>query len=203
MHSFRLSSLLTALALTACVSSLQAVPCPNKTNIYKGPVFFADQKLDSLTISGSGNLQSSTIKGKTIVLGPFEGKKCSFQDIDVTGRLNLVNSSLTNAKVIGSVKFANVKATGDMQVIGFFEASGSDLQAVVIQTQKVMLADSKVRSLTIKANKAGAPQQRVHLQGKTTVDQITFERGDGIVEISGDAVRAENIVGAVVERLRN
>ena len=195
-----LSSLLIAMAIAGYSTPSEAVPCPNTANIYKGPAFFADQKMDSLTIAGPGDLQSSTITGKTVVIGPFKGEDCTFHDMDITGPLTLVGSSFTQANVRGPVKFSKVKAKGRLQVLGPLEARNADLQDVVIQTQTLSLSDSKVRSLIVKANRTDSAPQRLHLQGNTTVDQITFERGDEVVVISGDAVRAENITGAKVER---
>ncbi|MEN8237158.1 MAG: hypothetical protein ABFQ95_06425 [Pseudomonadota bacterium] len=186
----------------ALAGAAHAVPCLNKTNIYKGPAFFADQKFDSLTISGPGNLQGSTILGKTIVQGPFSGTDCKFQDLDITGPLTLNNSSFTQAQIRGPVKLSNVKATGRLSILGPLEATKADLQDVVIQTQTLSLMDSQVRSLKIKDNRSTAPQ-RLLLKGTTTVGQITFELGNGIVVISGDTVVAENIKGARVERSSN
>lgn len=195
--------LFSLFAVIAFSSQTYAVPCPNKANIYKGPAFFADQHMDSLTISGPGNLQSSTISGKTVVVGPFSGTDCTFQDMDITGPLTLMKSSLTKAKITGPVALSNVQATGRLRITGPLEAKKAKLQDVVIQTQTLSLMDSTVRSLTVKANPSDPKAQRLYLKGKTVIDQITFESGDGIVLISGDAVSADKIKGARVERAVN
>ncbi len=158
----------------------------------------------SVKVNGALDFEKLKVAGILQVAGAANGEKLECQALLVHGGLEAEDIRAESVKVDGSFAGEDIKISGDLEVNGAlsgenYEVKGmtrvaggleldeSTLVHLEVSGNKVILDDSFVASILIKAE-SKHKAQKVILNGKTQIaGDIVFESGEGEVELGRDA----------------
>ncbi|MCE2991330.1 MAG: hypothetical protein LW825_00150 [Candidatus Jidaibacter sp.] len=142
-----------------------------------GPAQLEDVNIEHLELTGSLDCKKGIIK-KYNVIGPAILANVKIDEMVQTGSLEVDELTADNALIIGS---ANMKY--------------SIVKQLNITADTIVLEDSQIDQITIKATDTNA-KQTITLLGETIIAQdIIFESGTGEVVVKSNKVRMQNVVG--------
>lgn len=168
-----------------------------------GPQEIEKKSLQRLHQVGPLKFDQMTISEDATVIGPMKGKNGKFKTLNVTGSLKCDGLEANSLKVVGLTKLEKAKISGEVDVVGAFEAEKSHFQDVKITSQEAEFEDSQIKSIAIRKNQGDTTNQPqiLKLEGKTTVEgPITFESGIGVVEIGKHVVLKGEVIGGQIKK---
>lgn len=152
---------------------------------------YGDQKYGKVTvdtIQGNGKIELEGTKVVDLVV--------------VNGSLNAVESNINILQVNGQVQLTNCLVKNTANISGLLNAHNTEFQKELsVASQKIVLKNCSVDSLTVRALNGYDGKQVVELRGKTIVTgPIIVESGDG--EIWGfsecEILDQDQIQGAII-----
>ena len=187
----------------ACASALLAgllVAGQARAESYAGVVSLRDQQFDSLTVSGVTRLSDVATK-RVDATGPV-----AFTNLTVAGPLTVRGTfSGTRAtvdgdvNVLGPLSVTQFTAKANSDVTGPFVATDSHFADLTVTSDKVDLANCKVKDIVIRKGASGNAQTLTLRRGPYVVGDITFESGNGQVVMEHGAYVGGYIKGAQVK----
>jgi hypothetical protein len=160
-------------------------------NVYYGPTYLENKKLDCIKILGPATLEGVTVSGTISILGPAKLRDSNLQNLQISGPLNARKVNLKTLTANGPSRLERVVVDGKITINGTLYAEESNFKDMLsIATDKMTLDHSMAVNIEVRKNSSWLEKpQRVHLTNNTTVKgDIIFEAGNGIVVISKGAV---------------
>ncbi len=179
-------SIITILCCSACKEKdKQVFGIMHETDqetVVHGSTNLEHQLYKSLTINGKADLEDIKVTNNLIVKGALEAEDCIFNNVTVHGKVSVEDT----------------KVSGVMKILGTADFEECDLQHVEIASKEIELEECNVTSIVVKETSDN--QQLVILDDTSVSGNITFEKGDGLVEVKGTSEVKGKIIGGSVKK---
>lgn len=152
-----------------------------------GGANFGNETHESIDGSGLIKLNGTTVDQEVHVVGSLISQNGEIGSIDVTGQVNLTETTIKHG---GSI-------------MGSFQATRSKIEApITLLSQKTVLTNSKLSGITVKQDSSYKGKQILELRLGTIVDgPIHFESGKGEVLVyPGSQVLGSVTGGKIIKK---
>ncbi|MGD9591200.1 MAG: hypothetical protein AB7V32_01615 [Candidatus Berkiella sp.] len=156
---------------------------------------------DSTIINGSFEAIDSQFNKETVINGNMDAKTSNFNNLDVNGNVKLKTVVVNGPTAInGKVEADDSEFKNTLNICGSLDAKDSKFAKMITLkcSKETDFENSKVQDINIKKSSDGSAQ-KVILKN-SSVNNITFESGDGIVEQDDKSTISGKVTGAKVEK---
>lgn len=144
---------------------------------------FADETLPSIICNGPGFLKHTVVKGDIKIAGKMEAHHIEATNIDVTGAVNINNSTVH----------------GDMKVTGNLISNGVKYnKSIVVDGDDVVLRKSTVRGEMTIVSKTSKPRLKL-VCSSIIAGAVTFDGLEGLVQVAGGSVVQGKVINGTIE----
>ncbi len=209
-------SLLLSLSATSTFGA-DANEKTKPTNMKFGNSGLTAVEVKNLHHSGKLLVKKIKVTDTTLVNGSFEAVDSQFnKEAVINGNMDAKTSAFNDLSVNGNVKLKTVVLSGPVNVNGKVDADESDFKNTVniygqlnaketkfakminIVSEETTLENCRLQDITIQ--KSGKNDEQKLILKNTSVNNITFESGKGLVEQEGDSTISGKVTGAKVEK---
>jgi len=184
-------------------------PATGKTlsKIFYGPVILHNQEFQVLTIYGVAKL-TNVIAEQVEVQGTATLHAVEARNMNINGAVTAQNVKISeNIMLNGSVLLDNTQVMGSTHINGALEAKKSVLHDIDIATEKIVLQDCQVGTITMKKNRPGynflgintTKTQVVELDNTIVNGNIIFEEDGGVVILKNNAQIKGTVTRGVIQ----
>ena len=173
----------------------------NEQTFY-GVTQLKNQQYSTLNCFGPTILEQSQILEQANIYGPLTANKTTFKKLQAFGPVKGDTISFKQANIQGPISLKQAKASGTLTVLGPLQAQDSRFMDIFIACHELTLDNCFVNNLSVKqASTDDQTQQVLRLKGNTTIHgKISFESGNGIIELHDPDVKIHTIEGATLKR---
>lgn len=144
--------------------------------------YHKDENLEHIEHIGCTFIEDTTVAGRVKVNGSIETKKTIMGELCVNGQASLYESCVNATTLVN----------------GFISAVNSNLQELIVGSQKINLSNCIVKSVLVKKIATADGIQTLDLRSSTINGSVVFESGAGIILLSSDSQIDGQIIGAKV-----
>jgi hypothetical protein len=160
---------------------------PGGGNAGYGVQNIENQRLDSFEGFGVVHMKDTVVNGL----------------VKIQGMLNLSGSTLQSLKVSGTAHVHGSRVIEGCELQGAIFATGAVFNRIVAQSTRLDFAQTQVEGnilLQRSAKPAGQPEIVSLREGSCVRGRITFESGDGIVEVDAASQAMGGVVGGIIAK---
>lgn len=169
---------------------------------FYGVAKLKNQQYATLNCFGPTVLEQSQVSDQANIYGPLTTNKTTFNKLQAFGPVKGDTISFQHANIQGPITLKQAKASGTLTVLGPLHAQDSRFMDVFIACNELTFDNCFVNNLSIKQTSSDDNvQQILRLKGNTTIHgKISFESGNGIIELHDPEVKIHTIEGATLKR---
>lgn len=156
-------------------------------------------KASSLDIQGPLEFSRLAISGDAKVAGAVHGVKGTFGKLTVNGPVSTDQVICGDLWVKGAVTVTSLIVNNQAEIEGPLNARHSKFKTLIIKADTIVLDEVEVETLSILK---GSQKQVVTLKGHTVISgDVTFESGEGTLEVDKEALIKGTVKGATTKNL--
>lgn len=158
-------------------------------------------KTESVTVTGTLSFNKLDVSGNVTVVGPIEEDSMELicKDLDVLGTVSAKKVKCVDINIVGSAKFEELEATGDVKIVGGTEIERATLQNVFLTSSDIKLKNVKVNNITVDKIPLSTQAQTITLEGDSVVSgTIIFQSEKGTVVVK-DKSQVGKIIGGTIK----
>lgn len=207
----------TILTLAICSGLLFSAPtyAQNSCSSHIGDLQCGEVTVSSINRIGNTELLGTHVSGSTSVIGNFTAKNAELSTLNVTGEVNLTDSTVHGSvSLVGDTHINGTHIEGVFHLVGTLDSletiydntvtSVGDINAthstfnkdLDLNFSKAYFSSSTLRSIIIEINQGVNSAQELHLNHHTVVNgDIHFKSGHGSVYLASDSKINGEVIG--------
>lgn len=161
-------------------------PLPNAGKSL-GSKIIKEQKVSNFEHFGPATIESAELSGKTSIYGPLNASKATFDDLGTFGPANFDECTMSSLDANGPIQITASTIKNNTIVRGPVHAIRSSFQEIRLHGDEFTFDNSSAKKIIIHLPSHQTDKPQVLFLRGTSVDEVVFESGKGVLVLEADA----------------